>query len=220
MASLVELGPGRGVLRILDPGAGTGVMGLSLATRVIREHPRRHVELVAVETEAAAREQLGRNLQRARQVLGPRFSFSVLDQDVLELATPGRFHVAIANPPYYKMRPSDPRGGDAPNIYARFMEVSSERLHPGGALCFVVPRSFASGHYFRGFRARFHQNMQLRRVHVFDSRADTFRGERCIVTPKTLPCLLNHAAFQARSGSCSPLVARAWDIDIGADEGE
>lgn len=187
LVDLAELARGRGgqVLRILDPGAGTGVMGLSLATRVIQEQPTCRVELVAVETEPAARKQLERSLALARQLLGPRFSFLVLDQDVLELARPlgrgarplGRFHVAIANPPYYKMPPSDPRGGDAPNIYARFMEVSSELLHPDGTLCFVVPRSFASGHYFRRFRLRFHQAMRLRRVHVFDSRADAFRGD-------------------------------------------
>lgn len=180
MASLVDLfdqDQPRGALRILDPGAGTGILGLSLATRAIREHPTRRVELVAIETEATARNQLEHSLALAARVLGPRFSFSVLDQDVLELATKERFHVAIANPPYYKLTPSDPRGGDAPNIYARFMEVAGRLLHPGGTLCFVVPRSFASGRYFQRFRVRFHQTMQLRRAHVFDSRADAFRGD-------------------------------------------
>ncbi|PRQ03189.1 Eco57I restriction-modification methylase domain-containing protein [Enhygromyxa salina] len=181
MASLVDLGEldQLGALRILDPGAGTGVLGLSLAARALRDQPGRRVELVAVESEPGARDQLVRSLTVAGRVLGPGFSFSVLSEDVLELGDRpvGRFHLAIANPPYYKLPPSDPRGGDAPNIYARFMEVASELLHPGGALCFVVPRSFASGRYFRRFRTRFHQQMRLRRVHVFDSRTDAFRGD-------------------------------------------
>jgi adenine-specific DNA-methyltransferase len=240
MASLVELedlGDAPAPLRILDPGAGTGIMGLSLATRALREHPTRRVELIAVETEAAARDALARSLTAAKQALGPMFSFSVLDADVLELATGGtgaiaRFHVAIANPPYYKMSPGDPRGGDAPNIYARFMEVASELLHPGGALCFVVPRSFASGHYFRRFRARFHQTMQLRRVHVFDSRAAAFRDD-AVLQENIVVLYAKHATQQASSGhavtiSCSHglrdlaaatrLTAPARDVvGVGAD---
>ncbi|KIG13083.1 Modification methylase PstI [Enhygromyxa salina] len=196
MASLVELDPHDGeVLRILDPGAGTGVMGLSLATRVLEQHPGRRVELVAVESEPTARAQLERSLALAGELLGSRFSSKVLNEDVLELQDRpvGRFHVAIGNPPYYKLPPSDPRGGDAPNIYARFMEVASALLHPGGALCFVVPRSFASGWYFRRFRARFHQKMQLRRVHVFDSRADAFRGD-AVLQENIVVVYANHAA--------------------------
>lgn len=121
----------------------------------------------------------------ARSRLGrSSLEFEIIADDFLDLdqprlgATPlAKFDYVIANPPYFKMSPTDGRGGDAPNIYARFMEVSARLLHEDGDLCFIIPRSFAAGYYFRPFRRRFHALMRLDQVHVFESRRDAFRGD-------------------------------------------
>lgn len=171
-------------IRILDPGAGTGSLGLALSRAILEREPDKAVELYCVESEAGAVKELRSALAAARLAFGERFSASVIEQDFLELATPRRggpslppIDVAVANPPYFKMSPRDPRGGDAPNIYARFMEVAAKLLGEGGQLCFVVPRSYASGHYFRRFRRRFHDFMQLEHVHVFESRSAAFKRD-------------------------------------------
>jgi adenine-specific DNA-methyltransferase len=44
-------------------------------------------------------------------------------------------------------------------------------------MCFIVPRSFASGFYFRRFRRRLHSVVRLDRVHLFESRRDAFKGD-------------------------------------------
>lgn len=182
MASLV----GQGTLdhvRVLDPGAGTGVLGLAVAASLLTRGARR-VELVSVEPEPRAREQLGESCARAAEVLGSRFGSQIIDVDVLALAEPelgmpklDPFDIVISNPPYFKMSPSDGRAGGSPNIYTRFMEVSSRLLRPSGEICFIIPRSFASGLYFRPFRRDFHRRMSLMRVHVFESRRDAFRED-------------------------------------------
>jgi adenine-specific DNA-methyltransferase len=179
MASLLRQREGEHV-RVLDPGAGTGMLGLAAAVSLVRRGAPR-VELVAVEPEPRAREQLVASYARAGEILGPGFVASVIDADVLELAEPGLgtpklapFDVVIANPPYFKLSPTDKRAGGSPNIYTRFMEVSSRLLRPGGELCFIVPRSFAAGRYFRPFRREFHRRMELTRVHVFESRRAAF----------------------------------------------
>ncbi len=182
MAKLIEPLRARRTVRILDPGAGTGILGIALAERLIAHH--KVVHLVAVEAESAAANHLEETLALARKHLGESFSFEVLRTDFLDLGAPtlgttpvALFDVAIGNPPYFKVSPTEARGGDAPNIYARFMEVAGRLLVKGGQLCFIVPRSFASGFYFQRFRRRFHAFMRLERIHVFESRRSAFKGD-------------------------------------------
>lgn len=178
MASLIEA-RGLKTVRVLDPGAGTGTLGLSLAAE-LRRRGVRNVDLVAVEVEKRALAELTSLLSSASR---SGLSTTVLDHDVLDLGdpqlgiAPQPFDVVIANPPYFKISPSDPRAGGTPNVYTRFMEVASRLLKPGGELCFIIPRSFASGLYFKEFRRSFHRTMTLVRLHVFESRRDAFKGE-------------------------------------------
>lgn len=183
MASLLRP-PTRREVRVLDPGAGTGVLGLAAAEALILRHGV-EVCLTAVEKEpgalAALREAAA--TARARHRAGA-LRVEVIAGDFLELDPQGLgvvplagFDYAIANPPYFKVPPSDPRGGDAPNVYARFMEVAARMLREEGELCFLVPRSFSAGYYFRPFRRRFHAVMRLDHVHVFESRRDAFRAD-------------------------------------------
>ncbi|MGB8298987.1 MAG: Eco57I restriction-modification methylase domain-containing protein [Polyangia bacterium] len=178
MASLFEA-PRRGAVRILDPGAGTGVLGISAADEILRQSAAR-VLLTAVEKEPGAAKILRKSLAAAQERWGERLEYSVVEDDFLDLGRTNQlanFDYALGNPPYFKMSPSDARGGDAPNAYARFIEVALGMLADGGQLCFIVPRSFSSGCYFKNFRRRLHSVARLDRVHVFGSRTDAFRQD-------------------------------------------
>ncbi|MDQ3034266.1 MAG: Eco57I restriction-modification methylase domain-containing protein [Myxococcota bacterium] len=183
MASLLRA-PSRREVRVLDAGAGTGVLGIAVAEALITTHGSR-VHLVAVEKEAGALAALREAVSAAYARLGSAsLHVEVIAGDFLDLDRPqlgsaplASFDYAIANPPYFKMSPNDDRGGDAPNIYARFMEVSARMLREDGDLCFIIPRSFAAGYYFRPFRRRFSAAMRLDHVHLFDSRRDAFRDD-------------------------------------------
>lgn len=168
-------------VRVLDPGAGTGALGLALARELLEQVDVQAVELYCVESEPHARRELEQALAAARDEFGRRFEATSFAHDFLDFSQ-SRFglppiDVAIANPPYFKLSPKDTRGGDAPNIYARFMDVAATLLRDGGRLCFVVPRSYTSGPYFRRFRQRFHELMQLEQVHVFESRRAAFERD-------------------------------------------
>ncbi len=180
MAAMVQVPAGTGPFRILDPGAGTGILGLAAAVRVLQTTDR-SVRLVAVEAEPGALGSLGGLLDALAEAFPGRVTTELLEGDFLALAERGSsldpVDLAIANPPYFKMSPSDRRGGDAPNIYARFMEVAVRLLVPRGQAVFIVPRSFASGTYFHRFRQRLHRRAALLDVHVFESRRDVFREE-------------------------------------------
>ena len=182
MASLLDNPQGECV-RILDPGAGTGVLGIAAVNDLLRRWGGR-VHLTAVEKEPGAARILRESLAAAQQTWGERLQYSVVEDDFLELDRPKlgtkplpSFDYAIGNPPYFKMSPTDDSGGDAPNAYARFIEVAIRMLASGGQLSFIVPRSFSSGYYFKRFRRRLHSVARLDHVHVFESRTDAFRDD-------------------------------------------
>jgi adenine-specific DNA-methyltransferase len=175
MAEAAAAGPVNRCVRILDPGAGTGSLGLGLAEELLDRRKVSRVELVSVEHEPDACSQLIDALASAKARFGKRLDTQWMGGDFLSKLCFGEpFDIAIANPPYFKLSPKDKRSGDAPNIYARFMAVAAGLLRDGGLLCFVVPRSYLSGSYFRRFRESFHEMMQLDSVHTFDSRRMAF----------------------------------------------
>lgn len=168
---------------VLDPGAGAGILGVS-AARGLLEAGAGAVHVVAVEADPSVLPLLERALVLAQAQLGERFRFTIHAGDFLGLQQPRigqsplpTVDVVVANPPYFKMSPTEEHGGNAPNAYARFMEVSASMLRPGGQLVFIVPRSFASGFYFQRFRRRFHGQLVLERAHVFASRRDAFQDD-------------------------------------------
>ncbi len=183
MATLIDSASG-GHVRILDPGAGTGILGAAAVSKALsRGAPSVH--LVAVEQEPEAAKALRASLRMLANEYGEKLTFDVIEDDFLSAAQPSLigkelphdFDVVISNPPYFKMSPSKPRGGTAPNAYARFMDMASRLLRPGGEMVFIVPRSFASGLYFKQFRSCLRQRMTLEWVHIFGSRREAFKQD-------------------------------------------
>ncbi|MCY2967659.1 MAG: Eco57I restriction-modification methylase domain-containing protein, partial [Planctomycetota bacterium] len=90
----------------------------------------------------------------------------------------------IMNPPYFKLR-KDSRHAQVmkhvihgqPNIYALFMAAAVELLAPHGEMVAITPRGYFSGPYFKRFRKWFFDRMTARRIHLFESRTDTFRED-------------------------------------------
>lgn len=201
MASLVECAGEE--VRILDPGAGSGVLACAAAESLSRRNrPPRKLLIDAYEADRELLPILDRSLRHLRAHLhrqGVVVTHRIVAEDfVLEHAAElrrseslfkngsdhGEYDVVIGNPPYFKLPKSDPRAraGDhvvhgQPNIYALFMAVSASLLTPGGEIVFITPRSFTSGPYFQRFRERFFTRIQLEAVHVFDSRRDAFRRD-------------------------------------------
>ena len=115
--------PQRREVRVLDAGAGTGVLGLAAAEALVTRHGVR-VHLVAVEQEAGALAVLRQRAAAVRARLGASaLEVEIIAGDFLDLdpdperrplrgsAALSAFDYAIGNPPYFKMSPTDERGG-------------------------------------------------------------------------------------------------------------
>ena len=192
-------------LRVLDPGSGTGVLSAAVCEAASGSRVVRSLHVDAYETDPLLVGLTRLVLTFTRDWIGQRgvaLSFEVNQRDfVLEHAaalkaaskTNGyggnersrpEYDLVISNPPYFKIGKDDRRAvawasvvHGQPNIYALFMAISAELLSESGRLVYIVPRSFASGPYFRRFREVFFRRVAPTDIHLFESRKDVFKNQ-------------------------------------------
>ena len=188
IASLPRL-PSTGTLRVLDPGAGSGMLTAALVRRVLAEQPELSVEIVAIERDPAVLPHLQATLAECERAGEGRVVAESVEADFIldstglgaSLNPEAQFDLVIENPPYGKLAVSSAHrtamraaGVDAPNLYAAFLALSVAALRPGGQVVAITPRSFFNGPYFGAFRSHLLDSIALDRVHVFDSRSTVF----------------------------------------------
>lgn len=184
----------RGAVRVLDPGAGVGTLSAAVCQRVLEQRTPRHLVFELWENDPQLEPHLRATMehcQAALRLAGHSMEFMIQPEDfVLAHALPSlidegsapTFHLAIMNPPYYKLR-KDSKHARAmkhvvygqPNIYALFMAKAAELLVPSGQLVAITPRSYFNGPYFQRFRKWFFDRASARHIHVFESRTEAFR---------------------------------------------
>ncbi|SFI40267.1 Eco57I restriction-modification methylase domain-containing protein [Albimonas pacifica] len=194
-------------LRLLDPAAGAGILACAAVEELVsRTAKPAAIELVAYEVDAELIAPLRAVLDYlvewcssdhdvALKIRIEVKDFILAHAEALRLfgglipydGDDSDFDVVISNPPYFKISKADPRAVAAssvvhgqPNIYGLFMAVSAAILKPDGDFVFIVPRSFASGPYFRQFRSVFFDMICPTEVHVFGSRRDAFSRDEVL----------------------------------------
>ncbi len=182
--------------RILDVGAGTGILTCALVEKAVADRTTRVLHVDAYENDPDLACLAARVLGHARQWASQRgcnVHASVIKEDFVlangEALGSGtlwgqpcaRYSRVIMNPPYFKLRKLDPRAQRAkelvhgqPNIYAICMGIAAHLLVPNGTMVSISPRSFTTGLYFRCFRQALLRITVPEAIHLFDSRKDTF----------------------------------------------
>lgn len=190
-------------IRILDPGCGTAILSCSLIEQIVeRNIGVENITLEVYETDSEIIPFTQESLNYLKEWLLRRevkFQYILHKDDFIlnnagvlnsksELSlfetndvTSDLYDIIISNPPYFKLSKDDKRTIAAqklvsgqPNIYSLFMGIAAKLLSDNGELIFITPRSFASGNYFKAFRELFFNTVQLQRIHLFNSRKETF----------------------------------------------
>lgn len=193
-------------IKILDPGCGTAILSCALVEQIVEsQNEIEMIDLVAYETDHALIPYSQKALDYLKEWLlkkGIQFNFTLHSTDfVLENAdvlkenklpnlfeetkiVDNDFDIIISNPPYFKISKDDKRAivsqelvSGQPNIYSIFMGIAAKLLSENGELIFITPRSFASGNYFKAFRELFFNAVQIDKIHLFNSRKDTFNRD-------------------------------------------
>ena len=188
IAAMVRL-PSKGTFRVLDPGAGTGILSAALVARLLHECPEVAVHITAIERDATVLPFLAATLHACELAGQGQVSTRVVKADFIidQLGLDARldfdteFDLVIQNPPYGKLginsesrRALRAAGLDAPNLYAAFLRLSAPLLCDKGQLVAITPRSFFNGPYFSEFRKALLTQITLDKVHIFDSRSTVF----------------------------------------------
>lgn len=199
MASLMEYN--RPTIKILDAGAGTGILAGALCERILEQSTIDTVHIDLYENDENVLPVLRANMELVREVLernGKRFSYHIIQENFIlhhsdywngwEHREEDRLYdVIISNPPYKKIGKSAPESVvmssviyGQPNIYFLFMALSAKLLKQNGQMIFITPRSFTSGLYFRQFREYFLNTVRLTNIHLFHSREDVFDSDKVL----------------------------------------
>jgi adenine-specific DNA-methyltransferase len=197
MASM--FGPLPRTVRLLDAGAGAGALTAAFVSRCcdMRDGVRA-IEATLYELDDEILDALAETMRECEQRCADaciRFTFTIQSADFIQemssrlagglFATlPPAFDAAIANPPYRKISTESAErralrsvGVETSNLYTGFIALIQRLLVPGGQLVGITPRSFCNGPYFRPFREEFLSHLELRRLHVFESRQAAFRDD-------------------------------------------
>ncbi|MGV8057644.1 MAG: Eco57I restriction-modification methylase domain-containing protein [Smithellaceae bacterium] len=189
-------------IRILDPGAGAGVLFAACVNKLLSEKRQPHsIEVVAYETDGVILPHLQETMDRCAALCKSRnvsFTGIIREDDFIAsaisateeslFAIPDKhFTHAILNPPYKKINGDTnikamlySAGLEAANLYAAFVWLSMRLLVPEGQIIAITPRSFCNGPYFKKFRVAFLNMLSLKRVHVFISRNKAFGDDNVL----------------------------------------
>jgi adenine-specific DNA-methyltransferase len=197
MASM--FGPPPKTVRLLDAGAGAGSLTAAFVSRCCEKRDGvRAIEATLYELDGEILDALSATMHECEHRCsdaGIRFTFTIHSADFIQEMSarlagdlfgthPPAFDVAIVNPPYRKISTDSAErralrsvGVETSNLYTGFIALIQRLLVPGGQLVGITPRSFCNGPYFRPFREDFLSKLELRRLHVFESRQAAFRSD-------------------------------------------
>ncbi|WP_185173190.1 Eco57I restriction-modification methylase domain-containing protein [Rothia nasimurium] len=178
-------------IKILDPGAGIGILAIAASHYIRATFPHTPIHVVAIEKDPSLVETLESSLDDAQTDLGD-FTYAVHQQDfvywanrdLLHLGDPQEqnFDVVITNPPYAKLSALSAESKhlklhniNVPNLYAAFVALSSQLLSDGGQIVAITPRSWMNGPYFQQYRELLQRSCSLARIHTFESRKEVFK---------------------------------------------
>ena len=198
MASMFSSFEGRDKIRLLDAGAGAGILTAAVISRLLESNTAiKKVESHTYEVDPTVLEFLRKTVDKCGALLeekGMAFDSSIIPDDFIcsgsrlllkhtfsGLPEDCRFSHIIFNPPYKKIRSNSKHraclreiGVETSNLYTGFLAVAIKLLEPGGELVAITPRSFCNGVYFKPFRELLTSSVVLKQIHVFNRRDKVF----------------------------------------------
>lgn len=192
MASLFDFDLSKTELRLLDAGAGTGILSTAVIDRLMQDGYKGKIYLTSYETDEQVLPLLKENLDLAKNKYGISYAIIptnyITSQNFDEYSLFGKncniYDYIIGNPPYLKISKDANEAKTmskichgAPNLYFLFWAMGIHNLKQGQELVYIVPRSWTSGAYFKLFRQYLFKHCVITDIHLFGSRDKVFDGE-------------------------------------------
>ena len=196
MAGLFVLPSNKQSLKILDAGAGSGILSVALIEKLQSYNQINHIELVCYENDTNIITLLEDNLNWVSKHSNIDIDYEIRTENYITSQvfeynnwlganpTPEKFDLIIGNPPYMKIGKDAPEAKampdvcyGAPNLYFLFAAMGVFNLKPKAEMVYIIPRSWTSGAYFKKFRQKLLNECVLEHIHLFESRDKVFDKE-------------------------------------------
>lgn len=194
MAGLYNIPRNLSKVRILDAGAGTGILSCALLERMEQIEFVQSIELTCYENDNNILDLLKENLQTYKEnskknihieiITDNYITSQYLEFNYMSCSNLKKYDFVIGNPPYMKISKDAPEAAampevcyGAPNLYFLFAAMGLYNLTDGGEMVYIIPRSWTSGAYFKRFRQYFLTEGKLEYIHLFVSRNKVFDKE-------------------------------------------
>lgn len=196
MAGLYDISENMDTVKVLDPGAGSGILACAFIERLETLHHVKNVTLTCYENDSNVLPLLQDNLAFCKKHSSKNVTINILtDNYILSQyldfnymiggnTNPEKYDFVIGNPPYMKISKDSPEATamptvcyGAPNMYFIFASMSLFNLKEEGEMVYIIPRSWTSGAYFMRFRKFFLTEGKLEHIHLFVSRNKVFDKE-------------------------------------------
>lgn len=196
MAGLYDISENMDTIKVLDPGAGSGILACAFIERLETLNFVKNVELTCYENDSNVLPLLQDNLACCKENSSKNVTINILtDNYILSQyldfnymiggnMNPVKYDFVIGNPPYMKIPKNAPEATampavcyGAPNMYFIFAAMSLFNLKEEGEMVYIIPRSWTSGAYFKRFREFFLTEGKIEHIHLFVSRNKVFDKE-------------------------------------------
>lgn len=175
--------------KILDPGAGQGILFCSLVEQLASNNSQSIIQIDAYEIDPS----ILADLEHHSNLISEKYpvQVNVYNKDFLETFSSNmtwdgetKYTHIIMNPPYKKLNVTSSCyrhlaeiGIETVNYYSAFVALSIRLLEHSGILVAILPRSFCNGPYFLSFRKQILNTCTIRHIHSFKSRSEAFKEE-------------------------------------------
>ncbi|NBH15531.1 DNA methyltransferase [Lachnospiraceae bacterium] len=196
MAGLYIISKNTSIVRVLDAGAGSGILSCAFLERLEQIDSVQTIELTCYENDKNILELLKENLQTCQSYSKKDIQVQIITDNYITSQyldfnymlggnpNPQKYDFVIGNPPYMKISKDAPEATampevcyGAPNLYFIFAAMGLFNLDSDGEMVYIIPRSWTSGAYFKRFRKYFLTEGKLEYIHLFVSRNKVFDKE-------------------------------------------
>lgn len=193
MANMYDFNNLPAEVKLLDAGAGSGILACALLERLEQEAAVEKITVVCYENDEKILALLRENLAYCQQQSKKEVCFEIREENYILAESVDfnfdndraeKYDLVIGNPPYMKIAKQSAEAVamlvvcyGAPNLYFLFASLGLFNLKQNAELVYIIPRSWTSGAYFKRFREYFLAEGRLAQVHLFVSRDKVFDKE-------------------------------------------
>lgn len=189
MAAVENKYPKNQLIRVLDPGAGNGILSFAVIDKLLRSGYK-WLDITLIETDTEILPVLEYTITKIRQICESyhaECTIHYIDQNFVLWESSRLYDIVICNPPYMKVRKDSIEATamkayvyGQPNLYGLFMAKAVELLRDNGQYIFITPRSWTSGKYFTKVRSFLQKELNIKEIDLFSSRDEVFQGEKVL----------------------------------------